>query len=124
MNLSLNSNKISTFPQETAPASHLSPTVMEKLTILAAAAKYDVACTSSGVDRHGDGTGIGNTKSADASHYLKFCLQMNVFLTVPTAKTAVTMIYHAQPLPLRKFVRSPLNFTAEIISKDCFLAPA
>ncbi len=68
MNLSLNSNKISTFPQETAPASHLSPTVMEKLTILAAAAKYDVACTSSGVDRHGDGTGIGNTKSCGICH--------------------------------------------------------
>ncbi len=68
MNLSLNSNNISTFPQETGPANHLSPTVMEKLTLLAAAAKYDVACTSSGVDRHGDGTGIGNTKSCGICH--------------------------------------------------------
>lgn len=63
-----NLDKISAFPQETAPASHLSPTVMEKLAILADAAKYDVACTSSGVDRKGDGTGIGNTKSCGICH--------------------------------------------------------
>lgn len=63
-----NLDKISVFPQETAPASHLSPTVMEKLAILADAAKYDVACTSSGVDRKGDGTGIGNTKSCGICH--------------------------------------------------------
>ena len=29
--------------------------IMEKLTILSDAAKYDVACTSSGVHRGGDG---------------------------------------------------------------------
>ena len=33
--------------------------VMEKLEILTDAAKYDVACTSSGTDRAGDGSGIG-----------------------------------------------------------------
>ena len=45
---------------------HLSPqmTLMEKLQILTDAAKYDVACTSSGIDRSGDGTGTGNTKLA------------------------------------------------------------
>ena len=32
----------------------------DKLQILSDAAKYDVACTSSGVDRRGDGTGMGN----------------------------------------------------------------
>lgn len=31
--------------------------LMEKLTILSDAAKYDVACTSSGVDRSGNGIG-------------------------------------------------------------------
>ena len=35
-------------------------TVMEKLQILSDAAKYDVACTSSGVDRKGNGHGMGN----------------------------------------------------------------
>ena len=32
-------------------------TIMEKLGILTDAAKYDVACTSSGVDRRGNGKG-------------------------------------------------------------------
>ena len=52
----------------TAPATHLTPTTLDKLTILSAAAKYDVACTSSGVDRGGDGTGIGNTLSCGICH--------------------------------------------------------
>ncbi len=49
---------------------HLSPqmTLMEKLQILTDAAKYDVACTSSGIDRSGDGTGTGNTKLAGICH--------------------------------------------------------
>lgn len=43
-------------------------TVMEKLGILTDAAKYDVACTSSGIDRKGDGKGIGNTIGAGICH--------------------------------------------------------
>ncbi|MBO5292411.1 MAG: putative DNA modification/repair radical SAM protein [Lachnospiraceae bacterium] len=43
-------------------------TTMEKLGILADAAKYDVSCTSSGVDRKGDGTGIGNTAAGGICH--------------------------------------------------------
>jgi len=42
--------------------------VKEKLGILADAAKYDVACTSSGVDRKGDGTGIGNAVAGGICH--------------------------------------------------------
>lgn len=42
--------------------------VMEKLHILTDAAKYDVACTSSGVARNGDGTGIGNTIASGLCH--------------------------------------------------------
>ncbi len=34
--------------------------LMEKLAILTDAAKYDVACTSSGADRRGDGRHMGN----------------------------------------------------------------
>lgn len=45
-----------------------SMTIKEKLEILADAAKYDVACTSSGVDRRGDGSGIGNSISAGICH--------------------------------------------------------
>ena len=34
--------------------------IYEKLNILSDAAKYDVACTSSGTKRKGDGSGMGN----------------------------------------------------------------
>lgn len=40
----------------------------KKLNILSDAAKYDVACTSSGTDRHNDGTGIGNCVKAGICH--------------------------------------------------------
>lgn len=42
--------------------------LMEKLSILSDAAKYDVACTSSGVNRNGDGKGIGNSIAAGICH--------------------------------------------------------
>ncbi len=40
----------------------------DKLEILADAAKYDVACTSSGVNRKGDGKGIGNAVAKGLCH--------------------------------------------------------
>ena len=43
-------------------------TVLEKLQILTDAAKYDVACTSSGTERKNDGTGIGNCVKAGLCH--------------------------------------------------------
>lgn len=43
-------------------------TIKEKLGILADSAKYDVACTSSGVDRRGDGKGMGNSIAAGICH--------------------------------------------------------
>ena len=43
-------------------------TLLQKLEILTDAAKYDVACTSSGVERNGDGRGVGNTKLAGICH--------------------------------------------------------
>lgn len=42
--------------------------LMEKLGVLTDAAKYDVACTSSGVDRQGDGRSIGNAVSCGICH--------------------------------------------------------
>lgn len=42
--------------------------LMEKLTILSDAAKYDVACTSSGVDRKGTGHGMGNSIAPGICH--------------------------------------------------------
>ena len=42
--------------------------LMEKLGILANSAKYDVACTSSGVDRRGNGVDMGNCVAAGICH--------------------------------------------------------
>ncbi len=42
--------------------------VYDKLQILTDAAKYDVACTSSGVERRGDGKGMGNCSQAGICH--------------------------------------------------------
>ena len=42
--------------------------ILEKLTILADAAKYDVACTSSGVDRAGEAGSIGNAAACGICH--------------------------------------------------------
>ncbi|WP_312643652.1 putative DNA modification/repair radical SAM protein [Hydrogenoanaerobacterium sp.] len=42
--------------------------IFDKLTILSDAAKYDVACTSSGADRSGGKGGIGNAVSAGICH--------------------------------------------------------
>lgn len=42
--------------------------IEEKLNILTDAAKYDVACTSSGIDRRNDGKGIGNCVKSGICH--------------------------------------------------------
>lgn len=42
--------------------------IMEKLEILSCAAKYDVACTSSGVDRKGNGKDMGGCLAAGICH--------------------------------------------------------
>ncbi|MBO5372775.1 MAG: putative DNA modification/repair radical SAM protein [Lachnospiraceae bacterium] len=52
----------------TSPALHFSKDLMEKLAILSDAAKYDVACTSSGVNRKGDGNGMGNSLACGICH--------------------------------------------------------
>lgn len=43
-------------------------TISEKLEILSDAAKYDVACTSSGVDRNNNNRGMGNSIAAGICH--------------------------------------------------------
>lgn len=42
--------------------------IQRKLEVLSDAAKYDVACTSSGVDRKGTGSGMGNSIAAGICH--------------------------------------------------------
>lgn len=45
-----------------------SMTIYEKLNILTDAAKYDVACTSSGTERKSDGTGLGSCQQSGICH--------------------------------------------------------
>lgn len=42
--------------------------IQKKLEVLSDAAKYDVACTSSGIDRKGNGSGMGNSIAAGICH--------------------------------------------------------
>lgn len=65
--ISINSEALTT---DSAPYSYVkdSLSIYDKLHILTDAAKYDVACTSSGVSRSGDGTGIGNSLSCGLCH--------------------------------------------------------
>ena len=44
----------------------------EKLRILGDAAKFDVSCSSSGVDRKNNGKGIGNSKACGICHSFAF----------------------------------------------------
>ena len=64
--------------------------VQEKLKILTDAAKYDVACTSSGVRRKGKAGSIGNTSEAGICHSFfsgrqmhlpsqRFCLPTSIY---------------------------------------------
>ena len=52
-----------------------SMTLYEKLNILTDAAKYDVACTSSGTQRKNDGMGIGSCQQSDRECNGTFLLQ-------------------------------------------------
>ncbi len=47
---------------------HEGMSIQRKLEILSDAAKYDVACTSSGVDRKGNKSGIGNSLACGICH--------------------------------------------------------
>ena len=100
-------------------------TISEKLKILTDVAKYDVACTSSGVDRGNKGQGIGDTHACGICHtfsadgrcvsLLKYYLPTSAFLTVSIALTGSPMTYLELHLRRMRFAGLPLNFTEEII---------
>ena len=100
-------------------------TISEKLKILTDAAKYDVACTSSGVDRSNKIKALEILMLAesvilfqqmeDVFHCLKYYLQTSAFLTVSIALTGSPMTYLELHLRRMRFAGLPLNFTEEII---------
>ena len=63
-----NTNKRSIYAEGCKMLYTMNEDIMEKLKILSDAAKYDVACTSSGVDRAGDGKSLGNAAAGGICH--------------------------------------------------------
>lgn len=86
----------------------------EKLRILTDAAKYDVACTSSGVDRSNKGSGLGDTHACGICHTfaadgrcvsrLRYYLLMSVYMIASIVLTEFLMMCREQHLHLMKFV--------------------
>ena len=68
MNQERNVHSASFFPAVPASQNDDFMTIEEKLKVLTDAAKYDVACTSSGVERKGNGKGLGNTTACGICH--------------------------------------------------------
>ena len=66
--------------------------IMEKLEILSDAAKYDVSCSSSGVECNNNGSGIGNSKACGVFHCLRYFLPMNVYIIADIVLTGPLMM--------------------------------
>ena len=99
-------------------------TISEKLKILTDAAKYDVACTSSGVDRGNKGQGIGDTHACGICHTFSAdgrCVSLLKILftneCIFDCKYCINRKSTYLELHLRRmrFAGLPLNFTEEII---------
>ena len=106
-----------------------SMTMYEKLNILTDAAKYDVACTSSGTARANDGTGMAAASRPESaivfrrmggvSLFLRFFIPMNASMTANTASTGGPMMSGAHLLRQMKCARLPWSFTGAIILRGC-----
>ena len=90
--------------------------IMNKLTVLSASAKYDVACTSSGVERKGDGKHTGSAAGCGICH----SFAADVCMTVSIVLTASPMMCLERHLHQKRFVLLPWNFIVETILKVCF----
>ena len=105
-------------------------TLYEKLNILTDAAKYDVACTSSGTQRKNDGMGLGSCQQSGICHSFSAdgrCISLLKILftneCIYDCKYCVnrrTNDVVRTSLRRKKYVRLLWNFTEEIILKDCF----
>ena len=105
-------------------------TLNEKLNILSDAAKYDVSCSSSGVERKGDGTGTGNCSKAGICHsfsadgrcisLLKILFTNECIYDCKYCINALQTMSEELLLHRTKYVHSRWNFTGEIILKGCF----
>ena len=84
-------------------------TIKQKLEILSDAAKYDVACTSSGVERKGQKGETGNTAASGICHAFGAdgrCISLlKILFTIANiVLTAVQMTSQGRLLPRRRSV--------------------
>ena len=103
---------------------------MKKLQILADAAKYDVACTSSGSSRRGKKGMLGNTEAAGICHsfssdgrcvsLLKILLSNECIYDCKYCLNRVSNDRFVQHLLRTRSVHLLWNFIEEIILRDCF----
>lgn len=102
----------------------------EKLNLLADAAKYDVACTSSGVNRAGKQGHLGNSVSCGICHSFSSdgrCISLLKILQsndcIYDCKYCVNRAGNDRRAPRlhrRRSVHSSRNFIAETILRDSF----
>ena len=104
--------------------------LQEKLNILSDAAKYDVACTSSGVDRKNNGKGVGNSVASGICHTFSSdgrCISLLKILftnecvfdcryCVNRSSNDVVRLR----LLRRRYVNLPWDFIGEITLRDFF----
>ena len=103
--------------------------LMEKLAILTDAAKYDVACTSSGADRRGDGRHMGNCLAPGVCHafaadgrcisLLKILFTNECIFNCAYCQNNCNSDVPRASLPRMRSARSPWNSTGAIISRVC-----
>lgn len=103
----------------------ISADIMEKLKILSDAAKFDVACTSSGTSRLGNGKDMGSTFASGICHsftadgrcisLLKILLQMNVFMIAGTVSTDALMMLKESHFTPEEVCKLTIEFTDAII---------
>ena len=93
-----------------------------KLKILADAAKYDVACTSSGSSRRGKKGHLGNTISAGICHTFSSdgrCVSLLKIL-FSNVRVVLRTRRKEQHLPWKRFAGLWWSFIVGIILRGCF----
>jgi predicted DNA-binding helix-hairpin-helix protein len=105
--------------------------ITEKLNILADAAKYDVSCASSGSKRKNENKGLGNASNGICHSYtedgrcvslLKILLTNHCIFDCAYCVSRKNNDIKRAASPCRKWLTSPLTFTAVIISRACSLS--
>ena len=112
----------------------MSDRILEKLSILADAAKYDVSCASSGSDRKNDNKGLGNSKGMGICHaytedgrcvsLLKILLTNHCIFDCAYCVSRKSNDVKRAAFTVQEVVDLTINFYRRNYIKDYFSAPA